>query len=81
MLGQKYIAIKTVKGLCKSGTIYEHTELGLEEVDWFVNPTGKREMKGYTGLILPFSALEDYLFPYKASRDMTHEHIRKFKRH
>lgn len=71
-----YIAIRGNK----RGTIYDLTEEGLEELYLRKNPeTGQEVPAGYTGLILPFSAMEDVLLkmPTQSNRQVDkkfHEH-------
>jgi hypothetical protein len=76
-----HIAIKTVPGLCKRGTIYDCTEDGMEEMTYHVKPNGHKELAGYTGLILPYTALRDYVFPLKATGAIANAELNRFKKH
>lgn len=76
-----YIAIKNVPGLCKRGAIYDLSEDGMEEMTYYVKPNGHKQLAGYTGLILPYTALKDYVFPMRVSGDLANAELRKFKRH
>ena len=50
-----YIAIRGFK----RGKIFDHTEDGLEEITTRTGENGQQVPAGYTGFILPFSAMKD----------------------
>lgn len=73
-----YIAIKGPK----RGKIYDLTEDGLEEMFLRTSPeTGHPVPTGYTGLILPFSSMEDDIIRLARHGQQVDERYFEYERH
>ena len=69
-----YIAIRGAQ----SGRIYDLTEFGLEEMTLRTEANGRKTPAGYTGLIIPFTALEDVLIKLARKGQQVDEKVYEF---
>ncbi len=71
-----YIAIRG----SRKGKIYDLTEFGLEEMTLQNETNGRKTPAGYTGLIIPYSALEDEIIKLARRGQQVDEKVYEFGR-